>query len=451
MISYIKNMPLFQFLKNKKLFCALLIAAPCLLAAKSVVAVVDSAAIVAYLMPLNSFIFGLMTSMFKFAIYLSMSASLLQTTILNPGWIDIESDFVQTGLTVTMSLADICLIVVFIVIALAYVFKIESFHPEKTLPKFFIIALLIHFSPLFVKMLVDVSNIATPSLIVGQQTIILDSCKEFAHGLIQSGALLMMEYSVNSLAAAVPLGSLANAVRIIAIVLGNSYWLTTIPYYLVQVLVGEILSGLMFSYAIFFITRVFMIQILAVLAPLAILASVLPQTNRMFSDWFKWLIGWSIAGPMTLFLLTLGLSTLKSLLPDISTGYVSLGGTYNIFLRQDTLYWFMICIYMMTADAIVAGTIPQISGKITDKLTGSLKPIANIGRKMTKEAKGRLDSGIKSRAKASPEAFSNFRTRPSSSSAQASSAQPSSAPTQSSSSSSVNMPSGFGPPSMPDI
>jgi hypothetical protein len=141
-------MPLFQFIKTKNFFCALLIAAPCLLVAKVASAVIpDSAAIVAYLMPLNSFIFGLMTSMFKFAVYLSMSASLLQTTILNPGWIDIESDFVQTGLTVTMSLADICLIVVFIVIALAYVFKIESFHPEKTLPKFFIIALLIHFSP----------------------------------------------------------------------------------------------------------------------------------------------------------------------------------------------------------------------------------------------------------------------------------------------------------------
>ncbi len=448
-------MPSFQFLKNKKIVCALLIAAPCLLAAKSVAAVLpDSAAIVAYLMPLNSFIFGLMASMFKFAVYLSMSASLLQTTILNPGWIDIESDFVQTGLTVTMSLADICLIAVFIVIALAYVFKIETFRAEKTLPKFFIVALLIHFSPLFVKMLVDVSNIATPSMIVGQQTIILDSCKEFAHDLIQSGTTLMAEYSINSIAAAVPLGSLANAARIIAIVLGNSYWLTTIPYYLVQVLVGEILSGLMFSYAIFFITRVFMIQILAVLAPLAILASVLPQTNRMFSDWFKWLIGWSIAGPMTLFLLTLGLSTLKSLLPDISTGYVSLGGTYNIFLRQDTLYWLMICIYMMTADAIVAGTIPQISGKITDKLTGSLKPVANIGRKMSKEAKKRLDSGTTSRAEALPKTFTNFRTRSSSSSSRPSSAPTQSSPSSSSapsSSSSVNMPDGFGSPNMPDI
>jgi len=432
-------MPLFQFLKNKKLFSALLIAVPCLLAAKSVAAVVDSAAIVAYLMPLNSFIFGLMSSMFKFAVYLSMSASLLQTTILNPGWIDIESDFVQTGLTVTMSLADICLIVVFIVIALAYVFKIETFHPEKTLPKFFIIALLIHFSPLFVKMLVDVSNIATPSMIVGQQTIILDTCKEFAHDMVQSGMMLMGEYSLNSIAAAVPLGGLASAVRVITIALGNSYWLTTIPYYLVQVLVGEILSGLMFSYAIFFITRVFMIQILAVLAPLAILASVLPQTNRMFSDWFKWLIGWLIAGPMTLFLLTLGLSTLKSLLPDISTGYVSLGGTYNIFLRQDTLYWFMICIYMMTADAIVAGTIPQISGKITDKLTGSLKPIANIGRKMTKETKKRIDPGLASRV----ESFGARSSSPS--------ARTPSAPKQSSPPSPVNMPDGFGPPKMPDI
>jgi len=356
---------------------------------------VDSAASVAYIMPINSFIFGLMTTMLKLAIYLSMSASLLQTVISNPGWINVDSDFVQVGLNVTMTLADICLIAVFIVIALGYVFKVETFNSTKALPKFFVVALLIHFSPLFVKMMIDISNIATSSLIVGHQSIILDSCKEFAKGLMGSFRTLMAEYLVNTGASLIPISSLAaNAIRMAGLLGVNGFFVATLPHYIVQTLVGQILSGLMYSYAVFFITRMFMIQVLAVLAPLAILASVLPQTSSLFSTWTKWLIGWSIAGPMTIFLLTLGLSTLQTLLPGLSSTYVNLGGTYNIFLRQDTMYWFIICIYMLVVNAIVAGTIPAISGEIEKKISGGLKPMEGIGKKTSGRMKSSFESGV---------------------------------------------------------
>ncbi len=354
----------------------------------------DSAAIVAYILPLNSFLYELMMSMFKLAIYLAMSASLLQTVISNPGWIDVDSDFVQVGLNVTMTLADICLIAVFVAIAIGYVFKVETFQSEKALPKFFIVALLIHFSPLFVKMVIDLSNIAAESLIVGHQTIILDSCKDFAKELMASGGALMRNYVINAAGAAIPIASLAaSAVRVSGLLAINGWIATSFPHYIIQIMVGQILSGLMYSYAVFFITRVFMIQILAVLAPLAILASVLPQTSSLFSTWTKWLIGWAIAGPMTIFLLTLGLSTLQSLLPALSSTYVSLGGTYNIFLRQDTMYWFMICIYMMTAGTIVAGTIPSISGEVEKKISSGLKPLEDTGGSLAKTAKQRFESG----------------------------------------------------------
>jgi len=46
-----------------------------------------------------------------------------------------------------------------------------------------------------------------------------------------------------------------------------------------------------------------MIQILAVLAPLAILAGVLPKTEPYFKKWLNWLISWTVGGVLMLFLL----------------------------------------------------------------------------------------------------------------------------------------------------
>ena len=137
---------------------------------------------------------------------------------------------------------------------------------------------------------------------------------------------------------------------------------------MVQIIVGELMSGLMFSYAVFFLTRVFMLQILAVLSPLAILASALPQTEKLFKTWLSWLVGWATAGILTIFLLSLGFSTIRAIIPTLTDSYINLNGAYSIFLRPDTLYWLMLCVYMICVDTIIAGTIPAVSKRVADNI-----------------------------------------------------------------------------------
>jgi hypothetical protein len=154
--------------------------------------------------------------------------------------------------------------------------------------------------------------------------------------------------------------------------------LTVVPHYLIQIMVMSTLTGILFSYAMFFLTRVFMIQILAVLAPLAILASVLPRTSRHFKTWMDWLIGWSLGGILMLFLLTLGLSSSKMIMPA-NIQYTPL--TFSTYIISTItnwhFYWIALAIYMLAVETICSGLIPQLSGKISDATT---KGMSGLGK-----------------------------------------------------------------------
>jgi hypothetical protein len=145
------------------------------------------------------------------------------------------------------------------------------------------------------------------------------------------------------------------------------------PTYLVQLMMGDILSGLLFGNAVFFISRIFVMQVLAVLSPIAILAAALPQTDQWYREWLKWLVGWSSGGILVLFLLTLGLNSVSMLMPQ-NTGAIgnTSYGSYQIILSQKNMYWLFVAIYMMVVDIISAKVIPDAAGKIEQKITGSL-------------------------------------------------------------------------------
>jgi hypothetical protein len=340
--------------------------------------------LLAYNLPIRTYLWGLATTLAQIATWVLFSGYALQTTISNPQWISVTNPFVQTGLGITTAVADILLIAVFVAIAIGYVFKIDTFNSQKILPKFFIGALLVHFGPLFVGMVIDISNIAMQSLMIGDDSTIMDACRQFAQGIFSSELSIIRKYAQDVIFAAIAvIAPVKGVTGILGFLANNGWMLLQLPVIMVQIMIGQIFSGIMFSYAIFFLTRVFMMQILAILSPLAILASVLPQTKNLFSTWLKWLIGWATAGIMTMFLLTLGLSTLKTLLPTITDNSINLTGGYSLFLRPDAIYWLMICIYMLTVEAIVAGTIPAISGTVEKKITGgqATKGLLNISTK----------------------------------------------------------------------
>ncbi|MCU0652650.1 MAG: hypothetical protein MUD10_00125 [Candidatus Pacebacteria bacterium] len=335
--------------------------------------------------------FGIFTQLWQAVASILFSGNAIQLAITNPQLINVDSDFVKIGLTITTSLANILLVAAFIAIAIGYVFKVETFNSQKSLIKFFVIALLINFGPLFVRMIIDIANIATSSVLVGGNTIILDTCNQMAREITLTAKPLLLKFSIEALAAGIPLLGVAKGtaqiVSLLGTGIGGGWFLATLPDILIKIMIADIFAGLMFSYAIFFLTRIFMLQLLAVLSPLAILAKALPQTEKHFSTWWEWLIGWATAGILTLFLLTLGFSTIKTIQPYLMDKSIALNSGVSVFLGQNNLYWLMLCVYMLCVSAIVAATIPAVSGEIEKKIKESVSSIKKMTPKAQKEKK----------------------------------------------------------------
>ena len=326
-----------------------------------------------FVKPITTYLFDIIKQLFTGLISFLVAVLLFSFSINNsPKMLDLKnSDFVTTGLSITTSLADILLIAVFIAIALGTIFDAEAINAKKHFLKFAVAALLIHFAPLFVGMAIDIGNIIMSGLVVGGGYAAFSSImNNFAMQIAFNLAGIVIAYGAMAVASAVPGANIYAGVILSSIGLLGTF--AFLPSVLIQMMVMGILTGLLFSFAIFFLTRVFMIQILAVLAPLAILANVLPKTESYFKTWLSWLIGWTVGGVLMLFLLTLGLTTAGGFLPndiDFNSEGFTVGGVLFGLLTMDHIKWIALAVYMITVQTLCAGAIPQISGQISDKIS----------------------------------------------------------------------------------
>lgn len=360
-----------------------------------------------FVKPVTQYIFDLFKQIASGLIYLLTASALFNFSISkSPEMLNLkDSAFVQTGISITTTIADILLIVVFITIALGTIFNVESINAKKHFIKFFVAALLIHFAPLFVGMLLDISNIIMGSIIIGGGDIFSAVFDIFFKDIFINALSLFALYSGGAVASVV-LGW--NILAGLGLVMGTLLLMIyTVPTLIVKIMVMNTLTGLLFSFAMFFLTRVFVIQILAILAPLAILAGVLPQTQHHFKTWVDWLTSWTLGGVLMLFLLTLGLSASYMIMPQ-EMQYeppIFSFGTYTIsFITSGIIYWIALAIYMMTVQMLCAAMIPKLSGEISSGITKGMqgmaggigKGISSGGRKSFQSGmEGKIQGGIK--------------------------------------------------------
>jgi len=336
---------------------------------------------------------------------LMMSSFLLDTAIANSIlWVDIQNRFAQTGLNVTLALADALLIAVFVVIAMAYVFKIESFRTEKAIPKLFAVALLIHFAPMFVGMITDVANIMMSGIAANSKSAFSDIFVD-DFGASIGLSLLPMIANFNSAASSSLGGVVGVAANLSSLTLTTSNLITAAPDYIAKIIALNIIAGLIFAHAIFFLSRIFIIQALTVLSPLAILCAALPQTKTYFGMWKSWLLGWTFGGILLLFLLILGINVLNETITLAEPPTASLAmGNKTFSLGAPWIFkWMTLAIYIVSMDLICLSLIPTFSGRA--KSGGDT--IKKITRQITTVA-GRRESEIK----ASVENLPRPRRRP---------------------------------------
>ncbi len=338
-----------------------------------------------FLLPIFTYFFGIITQLLFGGVTLMISTFILQTAVNNSAaWIDINSPFVQTGLTVTTAVADIFLIIAFISIAIGYVFKVEGYGNQKMIVKFFAAALLVHFAPLFVGMINDISNILLKGILKGNEIIFFEV---LFHQMLPSVgfSILTMGASLGGLLAF----SKFYAFSTFANVGAGGIFLTTMgtqmPKFLAQIITLTIINGIVTAHAFLFLTRVFMMQLLAVISPLAILSYAIPSAKKLFDLWKDWLLGWAFGGLLLLFLLVLGLTSLPTFdLPNADVEAGALSGLIS-FNMEWSFKWIALAVYMMAADAFCLIAIPALAGEFQKKMESAGSGFKPGGSKAVKD------------------------------------------------------------------
>ncbi len=332
--------------------------------------------------------------------FLSVAAHLLQWAVSQP--VHLSNALVASGFNFVSGLTNLFFILIFVGIALAFILKTETFGMKKALPNLIIIALLINFSLVFVGMITDIGDIFRNALL-----------SSFGNNFVSLATepLNQSAWSVFGWFMAIPVGYLITALIPYANVAGLAIiavlFLTDISTGgmllkgLFLIVLNFVTGGIFFLYFGLFLVRIVIIWILAISAPLALFAYILPATKKYFSQWLHYLISWTFMGIAAIFLIGLGLTlfsrlggdSLLSWGTDINTGRGVLPSMiYNyLFLIIYLGITFFICkkFVPMGADMIM-----KQGEALIGKTWGSLKGTRTMGQVAENTVRG-LDTAAK--------------------------------------------------------
>lgn len=343
------------------------------------------------------------------------SALLLQYATQNPDWLSITSnDMVRSGWYFTSGLANIFIILILVFIAFAYILKIESFQAKKTLPKLIIVALLMNFSLVFVGIVVDIANFFYNTVLQGNMNLPLDIVVKIGGGAW--GIILGLITTIGGLTICfmTPLASTICQAGVVFGLIAVTF-LPSILTFLLQAFLFFLISGIFFTYAFLFGARVFIIELLAILAPIAFLCSVLPQTKKYWDEWLQHLVQWSSFGIILFLFLTIGLKAANFITPPPMGGGLLMPPIFSwIFLPQYIIYYFFLFVYLVVALWLSRKFMPTLASLLIEQgkaLGGMLwargiKPLAGATWRQAllsaagqeareKEAERRMEAGEK--------------------------------------------------------
>ena len=345
---------------------------------------------------------------------LAISSLLFGVVINDPNWLTLNNQMVQSGWDFTVGLANMGLVLILIFIAICFILKIETFATKKTLITLFIVALLLNFSLLFTKIIVDVPIFAlntfqaaaggSPLGLLGQiiaplLTVMIPTIMIWATAL----GVLAVAFVVPFTAPFAQLG----------FVLTFPFLLPILGFLAFIVIAAFLLSGMFFSYVLLFGARVVILSIFAILSPLAFLCLILPQTKKYFDAWLKTVVQWAFLGVILLFFLTLGFKGLQYLVPGLPGNEEEAMQMFFLptkwwgAIKSFFLYYFFLFIYLLFVFAVSKKTMPTFgeaiisgAGRIGGLIwTRGLKPMGRAYRQETSRLAAR-QTGTEKAAKA---------------------------------------------------
>ena len=191
---------------------------------------------------------------------------------------------VELGLGITKQFVSLGIVTVLIVVALLITLNIKAYDGKKILVKLIIVSLLVNFAPVLVGLMVDATNIVMAYFSAG--------ITEGINEIISSS-----EWGIFKIAKEISQAddfSMAAGVLARGVVLVNFNLLQFFIFCIIWVM---------------FLARHIAIWILVILSPIAFVAMILPQTEKIWKLWWQQLVQWSIIGIPIVFFIYLAAAT----------------------------------------------------------------------------------------------------------------------------------------------
>jgi len=324
---------------------------------------------------------------------------------MNPDWITLQGNpLVEYGWQFSVNVASMFLILMLIVIALSIILKIGTFDAKKSLARLIVVALLINFTLLFVGALLDMSNVLQNTFIAGNA----DLPSKVIEGLGASGVGMLTNLIawmvVLAAAFVIPFtGPFAQ----LAITTGLIVMFPSLITWAFQIACFFLISGIFFTYAVLFAARVFVIQVLAILSPLAFLAYIFPQTKKYADQWFKFLLEWVLLGISLFFFMSLGLAAAEGLLPVAGPVPIPIFGWGDI--GGYVIYYLFLTIFLGVSAKLSMMLAPPAANQIIGMATAGVGIAIAGGAKISKKVRKKSSSFAASQEKKEEDARKGIR------------------------------------------
>lgn len=267
---------------------------------------------------------------------------------------------------------DICnmgFVIVLLIIAIASILQIQTYHYRTWLPKLVLMAILINFSKLICGILIDASQIVTLTFASGIQQIGPGNFMD-ALGI---NHFLDMDFSKTYAKEKIGDDNGINALNIFA----------TLMLILALACIALIVVA---AITIVFAIRIVALWILIILSPFAYLFSASPMGHQYASQWWQKFSQWVVVGPVMVFFIWLSLTTIRETMSEMFSTMPE-GGVPVVGLTEigspETLAAFILACCMLMASLVVAqqlgGYAARIAGGAYNKITSTGDQIVSGG------------------------------------------------------------------------
>lgn len=209
-------------------------------------------------------------------------------------------DIAEVGWGVSLAMANNFFILILLAIAIATILGLSQFNYKKMLPPFLMVLLLINFSMVIGKVIIDVTNLFAYSFsekIFGSAQLDSSGKKLGGSGEIAAkiGASKPGEVMGEKVEKFAKDPSFMNHVIDMSVAFGY------------QIFIYLLLIFIYLAGAVYMLTRTFWLLLLLMLAPLAWIALLIPSLKKHWTTWWDKFIKWCLFAPAYLFFLMLGL------------------------------------------------------------------------------------------------------------------------------------------------